>query len=392
MNPDDLRSALATAYPDVAPPPDLAARAERRAARIRRRRVGLAAAAVAGLVAVPVAVTGLRHDRALPPAVSVPAGDPCRPPVTLPGQPVATSAEDAAAWGYRGDPALRDTAERVGHLHNDAPTVVPLYAGRIGPEEWLFVVYAANVVGEWHVFAAWAPKGIQGDRVSIYDSVIGKLPRPGPDAAISLLVPTPHGPEEDNRTNTLVVLAPPGSDGITYHGCRLAETFDVTVPGDVLVRDVGALDAQGVLEVRAGDGTPGYSGPAADLPAIQPRPDVLMQAPDPIPVPAGMRMVAQGVAQGGSVYTTDGVIVPGSAEGIRNATVLVRCRADEPAEVRYPLTRDTSRSLGTVPCDGAVHRVAEGIDLPALVAVGTPLLKAGDGPSLPYRVVVVVPN
>lgn len=396
MSTDDekwLRSGLATAFPDTPPPPDLSARAERTATRIRRRRTAVVVAGVVLALAVPLTAVGLTDpDRALPPAAPLDPGAACEPPGTvLPQQPLARPEDDPAVWGYRGDPALRETAAEVGRLHNGAPST-PLYAARVGPEERLLVVYTARVLTElpeWHVFAVWAPEGPGG---AIEDTAIGRLPLLRPDSAVNLLLPTsplpaptagsPAGPHF--RTNTLIVLAPPGSSRVDYVGCRDGATFEETASGDTLVRDVGTLDAPGLVGVRTADGAAGYTGPAADLAWPDGVPVVMLPPADPIPVPAGTREVYRGSVQGHPM-----VHLGGPAEPVRNATVLVRCRVGVPVEV----TLDGSR-IGTVTADGAVHTAVEGFDLDGQLEVRAVEQLAGEQERTPVacQLAVVVPT
>lgn len=317
-------------------------------------------------------------------------GDACTPPqLAVQRQPLAVADDAMAAWGYRGDPALKETATRVGELHNGRPSI-PLYAERTGPGEQLLVVYASRLQPdrpEWKFVAVWVPNGRPGG--PIVDGAIGWAPQLRPDTVISILVPTPwnSAPRPDSMygsnfmTNTLVVLAPPGSTRVDYRGCRDGETFDLT-GGDTIVRNVGTLDGPGVLAVRTADGAVGYSGPAADMPSSHDRPVVMLQPTDLIPVPAGTRAVYRGVLQGDPATT-----MGGPTTVVRDATVLVRCRGTMTAEVLLD-----HRRLGTVPCDDVPHAVADRIDVQGSVEVhATAPVPDDERPGVATQVLVVVP-
>jgi hypothetical protein len=398
MTADDerwLRDRMA-AVAAVEPPADLAARAERTAGRIRRRRYGLAAGVAAVAAAVPLVLGGAGGtDRSLPPAR--PADPACQPSEqVLPDQPDAVSAADVT-WPYRGDPALRPTLDRVmtGSIDSlpgePALATRPLYARRLAePAGSAVFVFAAEFASrtQWMVLAAALPADPRGDLPLRFDGPVSsaRLPRLGPEVQVSLLVPVEGaagGPLPatgwDRYGNLLVALGAPGADQVEYRACYRDRFFSVRGSGDVLVRPVGPVDAPGQLRVSAGSrllaggevGEPLFGRPAVVLPAVE-----------PVPVPAGTREVQRLRAQGGGPQGPQslGATVPA-------ATVIARCRGAAPLEVSVDY-----RPLGRVPCDEQVHVLAEKVSLlqgQPLAARGVPELRGDPDEPVSYDVVVI---
>lgn len=424
MNPDELRSRLAAAFPDEAPPPGLAARAERTAGRIRRGRVAAVAVTVALVITVPSAAALTGADRTLSPAAPSPSGsastpggpsasgtagpsgapsatgtpgasatsttpaDPgCANVPAGPGQRIATTDADVAAWGYRGDPALEAKAVEIGHWHLPDAELVPLYAEEVEPDRWIAVLAEGDAkpgAGRQVWAISWLARRDLDIDAALDQAVRGRLPAPSADAALSFVVRwgrNPPLPVESTygrtySTNMLVVLAPPGSAGTTFRGCREGRSFTVQGSGDVLVRDVGTLDAPGRLSVRTSTGD-GYQGPVADLQEPVGRPVVQLPPVEPIPVPQGFRQVFRSVRQGDKLD-------PSSVSAER-ATVLIRCRTVEPTGP-VPVYVGT-KLLGTARCDDSVELLIESTVLSGELSVGRP----GDGvPPVSYQVIVVV--
>lgn len=322
-----LRDTLTS--PDVAPPPDLAARAERAARGIRRRRVAATALAVAALVVVPVAVQRGTHapDRtAGPPA---PACHGKSYSDTYQSERARSAAD--AAWPYRGDARLRDRAVAAGTGLAD---VRPLFGA--GLDGGGTVVMVAGRRGtDWRLrYAVTGPST---------DSAEQALPALHAGTQLSVVVGP--GPAASGPTTTLVVVAAPGTTGIIYRYCEAPDGTPLRhhdVAGDTAVLPLRSADeVPGVLAVRTGarvterdqPGT-GYVGAFAT------------EQLDPIPVPAGYRRIGGTVNQRGQVtYRGDPVV---------DGRVLVRCW--KPMQWEPNPHGDLMRSIR---CDGLVQAVAE---------------------------------
>lgn len=378
-----LRDRMATVVASVEPPPDLAARAEGTAGRIRRRRWGAGAAVAALAAAVPVVLGGLPGpDRGLPAGPPDPA---CVPSArVLPDQPDAVAAADVR-WPYRGDPALRPALDRV-MADSTAAATRPLYAGRLARPAGSAVFVFASQRGTgtpWLVQAAVLPADPSPGSLGGAGAA-ARLPRLVRDAQVSVLAPAAgaRGPVPptgwDRDGNVLVALAAPGADRVDYRACYRGRPFEVSGRGDVLVREVGPVDAPGRLQVfdggrllAAGEvGDPVFGGAAVVRPAVE-----------PVPVPAGSREVRRLAGQG-----RPGLPEPVTAT-VPAATLLARCRGPVPLEVL-----DGDRSLGRVPCDEQVHVLADRVPLASdgfLTVRGVPELRGGPEVRVPYDVVVV---
>lgn len=373
MNEDlerELRAGLLAAAVLPPPPADLADRAERTAGRIRRRRYAAVAVAAVLALVVPLAVvnTVRRLDRSLPPAVN-PA---CRVDPTPPVQEPARTVADITAWTPRVDPALRprfagvfrDWSRYNTNQDTTDPRRVPsephlLFAHRASGWGSVYA-FATSVLGEWRLGVITTGSGNQIPLVN------APMPKLGPGTVLSGLVNVDYrrgGPLPstgwDRRSNLLFVLAAPGTPEIRFSGCYRTQPFTVSQPGDVLFREVGAMDAVGRLTVRNGErmtftGAPGLD-PSRTLPLVIP-------AVEPIPVPDGYRALqpdwpealSQAEDRGASwMYTVNDVTVR-----IEGVSVLVRCLGAPFVDVQVS-DLNSQRDAVAVPCDGLVHTSSE---------------------------------
>lgn len=111
------------------------------------------------------------------------------------------------------------------------------------------------------------------------------------------------------------------------------------------------------------------------------RPAVVLPAVEPVPAPAGTRVVQRLTGQGQPEVPQNVVA------GVPAATLVARCLGPEPLEVTVG-----DRPLGRVPCDDQVRVLAEGVDLEQgrpLVARGVPELRGGSSAQVSYDVAVV---
>lgn len=373
MSPDELRGRLATAYPPAIPPADLAARAVRTAGRIRRRRAVVVAAAAALAVAIPLSVAAVAGpDRALPPAAP-----PCGSQVEeVPDQRVARTEAEVNGWGRRGDATLRARAEQVAWPMINAK-VIALHATEVSYGRYAAVLAedTGTLVQPRSVWAVtW--RQLPGERPRLEDFAAGRLPVPGPDAAISLLVrwPAAGSPGPGPATNLIVALAPPGSRSVTLDACRVGQSVGYGYGGDVLVADAGSLDGPGRITVRKADGTTGYVGPVGNPGAVLD--DVQLPPVQPVPVPAGTREIFRTAGQ-------TGTIAPGGVRTDRG-TLFVRCRAPE-----FHYVFVARRQVGQVDCDGSVELVAENVPISGSVSLGDADKLP---PSVVFEALVVVAN
>ena len=307
-----------------------------------------------------------------------------------PGQKAATTDADVAAWGFRGDPALKAKAVQIAGWHVPDVELVPLYAAELDDDRWVGVVAEGSgrpgAARRVWALTWWRVSGVPGDALD--EVVAGQLPAPGAGVAVSMIlrwrrVPPPPADfayGSTYATNMLVVLAPPGSTGTTFQGCRWGRAFTVRGSGDTLVRDVGTLDAPGQLTVRTASGGVGYWGSVADLQEPVGRADVQLPPVEPIPVPQGYDQVFRSVRQGARLD-------PSSVSATR-ATVFIRCRTVMPFD---PIEVSAgTKLLGAAKCDGSVEMLIESVSLSGALSVG----RAGDRavPPVSYQVIVVVPH
>jgi hypothetical protein len=282
---------------------------------------------------------------------------------------------------------LRPALDRV-MAGSVAGAARPLYAQRLAEPAGSAVFLFASELGtgaQWFVVAAVLPADPPRRPLPPDTLANARLPQLSADAQVSLLVPITFdrgGPLPatgwDRWSNLLVVLAPPGADGIVYQACYRGRPFTVEGPGDVLVREVGPVDAPGRVTVRAGGvitaagevGDPPFGRPAAVQPAVE-----AVRAPD------GTREVQRLSWHGGPEAEQT------VSESLPAARLLARCRGPAPLEVAV-----VHRVLGRVPCDEQVHVLADRVALnqgQPLVARGVPDLLGDVATPVPYEVLIV---
>jgi hypothetical protein len=244
------------------------------------------------------------------------------------------------------------------------------------PGPWLAVGYA---------LPADAPDLADLRRVPGAGVATGRLPRLEKTAVANVLVPVPLGRTPvpgtgwDRRGNLLVALAAPGIERIEYTGCYRGRVFTEGQDGDVLIRDVGPLDAPGRLEVLGGGAV--VAAVDAGEPVLGQEVTVVRPGVEPVPVPAGTREVQRLRDQGEPAVSR-----PVAAAAA--ATLVARCRGPVPVEV----VADGTRSLGRVPCDDQVHVLAERVALDSgqrLRVQGVPELRGGPPEAVSYEVLIV---